>query len=63
MGEAARLRVIDQFTLRQTVDTFRSIYRELSAPGRYVPGTAGGPVPARVVTAAEDTSRPRSLAG
>ncbi|MEU6552272.1 GT4 family glycosyltransferase PelF [Streptomyces sp. NPDC046915] len=29
MGEAARLRVIEQFTLRQTVDTFRSIYREL----------------------------------
>ncbi|MEU2586363.1 GT4 family glycosyltransferase PelF [Streptomyces avermitilis] len=34
MGEAARLRVIEQFTLRQTVDTFRSIYLELSAPGR-----------------------------
>ncbi|MEE1757505.1 GT4 family glycosyltransferase PelF [Streptomyces sp. SP18CS02] len=32
MGEAARLRVIEQFTLRQTVDTFRSIYLELSAP-------------------------------
>ncbi|MES4891095.1 GT4 family glycosyltransferase PelF [Streptomyces sp. NPDC096012] len=29
MGEAARLRVIEQFTLRQTVDTFRSIYLEL----------------------------------
>ncbi|KOG39822.1 GT4 family glycosyltransferase PelF [Streptomyces resistomycificus] len=29
MGEAARLRVIEQFTLRQTIDTFRSIYREL----------------------------------
>ncbi|HWU10330.1 MAG TPA: GT4 family glycosyltransferase PelF [Streptomyces sp.] len=33
MGEAARLRVIEQFTLRQTVDTFRSIYLELSASG------------------------------
>ncbi|HET9382453.1 MAG TPA: GT4 family glycosyltransferase PelF [Streptomyces sp.] len=33
MGEAARLRVIEQFTLRQTIDTFRSIYLELSAPG------------------------------
>ncbi|MFC4612778.1 GT4 family glycosyltransferase PelF [Streptomyces maoxianensis] len=30
MGEAARLRVIEQFTLRQTVDTFRSIYLELA---------------------------------
>ncbi|MYX72087.1 GT4 family glycosyltransferase PelF, partial [Streptomyces sp. SID3915] len=30
MGEAARLRVIEQFTLRQTVDTFRSVYLELS---------------------------------
>ncbi|MEV6105531.1 GT4 family glycosyltransferase PelF [Streptomyces sp. NPDC051940] len=29
MGEAARLRVIDQFTLRQTIDTFRGIYLEL----------------------------------
>lgn len=29
MGEAARLRVINQFTLRQTIDTFRSIYLEL----------------------------------
>ncbi|MGW0336130.1 GT4 family glycosyltransferase PelF [Streptomyces sp. NPDC003011] len=29
MGEAARLRVIEQFTLRQTIDTFRSIYLEL----------------------------------
>jgi hypothetical protein len=38
MGEAARLRVIEQFTLRQTVDTFRSIYLELSALGRIVPG-------------------------
>ncbi|MEU2618490.1 GT4 family glycosyltransferase PelF [Streptomyces sp. NPDC007157] len=32
MGEAARLRVIEQFTLRQTIDTFRAIYLEL--PGR-----------------------------
>ncbi|MGC5342328.1 GT4 family glycosyltransferase PelF [Streptomyces sp. DT24] len=31
MGEAARLRVIEQFTLRQTVDTFRAIYLELCA--------------------------------
>lgn len=31
MGEAARLRVIEQFTLRQTIDTFRGIYGELAA--------------------------------
>ncbi|WP_210587837.1 GT4 family glycosyltransferase PelF [Streptomyces sp. GESEQ-35] len=41
MGEAARLRVIEQFTLRQTVDTFRAIYQELSALGRmWTPETA-----------------------
>ncbi|MFF1284643.1 GT4 family glycosyltransferase PelF [Streptomyces sp. NPDC058299] len=38
MGEAARLRVIEQFTLRQTIDTFRSIYLELPAQVR--PSTA-----------------------
>ncbi|WP_405983680.1 GT4 family glycosyltransferase PelF [Streptomyces sp. NBC_00872] len=37
MGEAARLRVIEQFTLRQTVDTFRAIYLELSARGTSAP--------------------------
>ncbi|MFH9412536.1 GT4 family glycosyltransferase PelF [Streptomyces rochei] len=37
MGEAARLRVIEQFTLRQTIDTFRSIYLELSAFGGAAP--------------------------
>ncbi|MFD7790254.1 GT4 family glycosyltransferase PelF [Streptomyces sp. NPDC059759] len=64
MGEAARLRVIEQFTLRQTVDTFRSIYLELSALGRYVPGvpgTAGAPLTS--VGAEVVPSRPRSLAG
>lgn len=30
LGEAARLRVIEQFTLRQTVDAFRAIYLELA---------------------------------
>ncbi|MFF9768591.1 GT4 family glycosyltransferase PelF [Streptomyces sp. NPDC053086] len=34
MGEAARLRVIDQFTLRQTIDTFRAIYLELPSHAR-----------------------------
>jgi glycosyltransferase involved in cell wall biosynthesis len=37
MGEAARLRVIEQFTLRQTVDTFRAIYLGLSAHGSVAP--------------------------
>ncbi|MDT0568225.1 GT4 family glycosyltransferase PelF [Streptomyces sp. DSM 3412] len=34
MGEAARLRVIEQFTLRQTIDTFRAIYLELPTRAR-----------------------------
>ncbi|MBK3596567.1 GT4 family glycosyltransferase PelF [Streptomyces sp. MBT51] len=48
MGEAARLRVIEQFTLRQTVDTFRSIYLELSRartavhPAESAPAAASG---------------------
>ncbi|MEU3145088.1 MULTISPECIES: GT4 family glycosyltransferase PelF [unclassified Streptomyces] len=40
MGEAARLRVIEQFTLRRTVDTFRAIYLELSGTRRQ-PAEAG----------------------
>ncbi len=40
MGEAARLRVIEQFTLRQTIDTFRSIYLELSAFGGAAPAAS-----------------------
>ncbi|WP_238697153.1 GT4 family glycosyltransferase PelF [Streptomyces sp. E2N166] len=44
MGEAARLRVIEQFTLRQTIDTFRSIYLELSESG----GTAARAAVAQV---------------
>ncbi|MFD7613989.1 GT4 family glycosyltransferase PelF [Streptomyces sp. NPDC059828] len=35
MGEAARLRVIEQFTLRQTIETFRGIYLELSVRGMF----------------------------
>ncbi|MET9410308.1 GT4 family glycosyltransferase PelF [Streptomyces sp. NPDC002935] len=64
MGEAARLRVIEQFTLRQTVDTFRSIYLELSALGRIMPGvleTADAALAAPGSPAAP--SMPRSLAG
>jgi glycosyltransferase involved in cell wall biosynthesis len=45
MGEAARLRVIEQFTLRQTVDTFRSIYLEL-ALGAHEPAASAWPAEA-----------------
>jgi glycosyltransferase involved in cell wall biosynthesis len=52
MGEAARLRVIEQFTLRQTISAFREIYHEL--PRRRVPCVprarvprSGGPVALR----------------
>ncbi|MFJ5260273.1 GT4 family glycosyltransferase PelF [Streptomyces sp. NPDC088387] len=49
MGEAARARVIEQFTLRQTVETFRSIYLELSAHGRIrTPQPRTAPVGAQV---------------
>ncbi|PJE95754.1 glycosyl transferase [Streptomyces carminius] len=33
MGEGARLRVIEQFTLRQTISAFRDIYHELAGHG------------------------------
>ncbi|MFD9637075.1 glycosyltransferase, partial [Streptomyces violascens] len=49
MGEAARLRVVEQFTLRQTVDTFRAIYLELSVRG-------GAVVPVRRREDSEDTT-------
>ncbi|GAA2450729.1 GT4 family glycosyltransferase PelF [Streptomyces glaucus] len=55
MGEAARLRVIEQFTLRQTIDTFRAIYHELSAGRDRAPAPAAVPVAAAAGT--------RSLAG
>ncbi|MFE6338954.1 GT4 family glycosyltransferase PelF [Streptomyces sp. NPDC057798] len=44
MGEAARLRVIEQFTLRRTIDTFRAIYQELPDAGRVL---APAPEPER----------------
>ncbi|MEU1042467.1 GT4 family glycosyltransferase PelF [Streptomyces sp. NPDC005551] len=65
LGEAARLRVIEQFTLRQTVDTFRAIYLELSRPGRitlrdpWTPDTEAGAMAAEGAALAE----PRSLVG
>ncbi|MFF3883890.1 GT4 family glycosyltransferase PelF [Streptomyces sp. NPDC001914] len=64
MGEAARLRVIEQFTLRQTVDTFRTIYLELSALGRAVPRVpARADAPHAVPVGRVAASRSRSLAG
>lgn len=55
MGEAARLRVIEQFTLRQTIDSFRAIYHELAAGKRQSP--------VRVVLPAPAVSGSGSLAG
>ncbi|MFC9292217.1 GT4 family glycosyltransferase PelF, partial [Streptomyces sp. NPDC057052] len=46
MGEAARLRVIEQFTLRQTIDTFRAIYRELPTLKKESPARIVLPAPA-----------------
>ncbi|MFF5719014.1 GT4 family glycosyltransferase PelF [Streptomyces buecherae] len=37
MGEGARLRVIEQFTLRQTISTFREIYQDLSGHHQPLP--------------------------
>lgn len=51
MGEAARLRVIGQFTLRQTVDAFRAIYLDLAARGTAAPPAATPAIPAAPTTA------------
>ncbi len=37
LGEQARLRVIEQFTLRQNIDGFRGIYTELLGESRWLP--------------------------
>ncbi|HEY5833179.1 GT4 family glycosyltransferase PelF, partial [Streptomyces sp.] len=42
LGAAARLRVIDQFTLRQTIDAFRGIYTGLTAMEHRTPQPHGG---------------------
>ncbi|MEU3403573.1 GT4 family glycosyltransferase PelF [Streptomyces sp. NPDC006670] len=60
MGEAARLRVIEQFTLRQTIDTFRSIYLELPGLDR-TPLTAA-PLPAKAAPAPAPAPAPAVLA-
>ncbi|GFH34621.1 GT4 family glycosyltransferase PelF [Streptomyces pacificus] len=44
MGQAARLRVIEQFTLRQTIDTFRAIYLELTVRGTRLADPWGTPL-------------------
>ncbi|MER6136138.1 GT4 family glycosyltransferase PelF [Streptomyces sp. NPDC001815] len=65
MGEAARLRVVEQFTLRQTVDTFRDIYLELSALGPIAPRDPWSALPAMRPATAGGVWEPRqrSLAG
>ncbi|OIJ62570.1 GT4 family glycosyltransferase PelF [Streptomyces mangrovisoli] len=60
MGEAARLRVIEQFTLRQTVDAFRAIYLDLSLRGPALPVRRP---PVAVVEAEPATVALRSVAG
>lgn len=53
MGEGARLRVIEQFTLRQTISTFREIYQDLSGrrPAEQARPGAARPSWARAVAA------------
>ncbi|MBD0709642.1 MULTISPECIES: GT4 family glycosyltransferase PelF [unclassified Streptomyces] len=46
MGAAARARVVEQFTLRQTIDTFRTIYHELARGPAPAPPRVTLPVPA-----------------
>ncbi|GGT15484.1 GT4 family glycosyltransferase PelF [Streptomyces chromofuscus] len=50
MGEAARLRVIERFTLRQTIDTFRAIYHELATVQPDLADRIVLPAPAVTVT-------------
>ncbi|MFF4173100.1 GT4 family glycosyltransferase PelF [Streptomyces sp. NPDC001744] len=50
MGEAARLRVIERFTLRQTIDTFRAIYHELASGERRAPVRTVLPAPVASAT-------------
>ncbi|MET7287135.1 GT4 family glycosyltransferase PelF [Streptomyces sp. NPDC005573] len=49
MGEAARLRVIEQFTLRQTIDTFRSVYLDLSLRAETLTAPPAENIPVRDV--------------
>jgi hypothetical protein len=43
MGRGARMRVIEQFTLRQTIDSFRDIYSELDRRDRFRAARDDGP--------------------
>ncbi|MFI9202436.1 GT4 family glycosyltransferase PelF [Streptomyces sp. NPDC053048] len=52
MGEAARLRVIEQFTLRQTISAFRDIYHDLAGLRQPVPAHLPAPRPAPVMAMA-----------
>ncbi|MEU3349564.1 GT4 family glycosyltransferase PelF [Streptomyces sp. NPDC006700] len=60
MGEAARLRVIEQFTLRRTIETFRSIYLDLAARDRA--GARPGPRPTADAGATGATGAPAAPA-
>ncbi|NJQ02660.1 GT4 family glycosyltransferase PelF [Streptomyces zingiberis] len=54
MGEGARLRVIEQFTLRKTISAFRDIYRELCAPARGAGAPGAVPAPGAAPAAVPD---------
>ncbi|MFI0980668.1 GT4 family glycosyltransferase PelF [Streptomyces sp. NPDC021093] len=62
MGEAARLRVIEQFTLRQTVETFRAIYVDLASSGATTAPRTTGQF-AAVVNDPAQTVQLRQVAG
>jgi glycosyltransferase involved in cell wall biosynthesis len=64
MGEAARLRVIEQFTLRHTIDSFREIYGSLAA-GRRSPREAVQPADPWAVPGADPRAEqwPQAPAG
>ncbi|MEU7133548.1 GT4 family glycosyltransferase PelF [Streptomyces sp. NPDC046261] len=57
MGEAARLRVIEQFTLRQTISAFRDIYHDLAGLRRNGPKTPHAAVSPPVMALAAGGAR------
>ncbi|MFF7725154.1 GT4 family glycosyltransferase PelF [Streptomyces sp. NPDC008001] len=58
MGERARLRVIEQFTLRQTIDAFRDIYHDLAGTRRSGPFERPRHTPVQPDPAVADAERP-----
>ncbi|PHQ51764.1 glycosyl transferase [Streptomyces cinnamoneus] len=52
MGESARLRVVEQFTLRQTISAFRDIYHDLARRRQPVPLSVTVPQPVPVMALA-----------